>query len=84
MNKRIINFVMTILLIKIFVTTGYGIGFVLFVLFFCSDWLLILWLTDKLNYEREQYEYLQKEYGILYQRNILVNSTFHRSDLDSH
>ena len=83
MNKKIINFIMTVLLIKIFVTSAYGLGLVIYLIFFCSDWFVILYLTDRFNYERKEYESLQKEHGVLYQRSVLDTSTFHRSNLDS-
>lgn len=56
MNKKIINIVFTLLLIKAFVTSALNIGIVFFVMFFCGDWLVILWLTDEFNYERKQNE----------------------------
>ena len=83
MNKKIINFVFTILLIKVFVTSGYGIGFVLFLLFFCADWLIVLQLTDKLNYERKQDETVQRKHRVFHKRGFLDIGHIHRSDLDS-
>jgi len=58
MNKKIINTVFTLLLIKVFVTSGFNIWSVLFFLFFCGDWLLVLHLTDTFNNERIQDETL--------------------------
>jgi len=82
MNKRIINFVFTIFLIKIFVTSAYGIGFVLFLLFFCADWFIVLWLTDKFNYERNKNELLQGKHRVFHKRGFLDIGPIHRSDLD--
>lgn len=83
MNKKIINFVFTILLIKVFVTSGSGIGFALFLLFFCADWFIVLWLTDKLNYERKQDETLQGKHRVFHKHGFLDIGHIHRSDLDA-
>ena len=82
MNKKIINLVFTLIIIKTFVSSAFNIWVVLFVLFICADWFLVQTLTDDLNYERKQDETLQREYGILHKHGFLDIGPIHRSDLD--
>jgi hypothetical protein len=58
MNKKIINFIFTLLLIRMFVISAFNIWLVFLLIVFCGDWLAILWLTDKNNDERKQNESL--------------------------
>lgn len=58
MNKKIINILFTLLLIKAFVGSELDIGLAFFVMVFCGDWFAILCLTDKFNKERKQNESL--------------------------